>query len=63
MGKQLIRSILAGISISIGATIFLTLKQVSLPFSAMFFTVGLLIILWYEFDLYTGKIGYLESPK
>ena len=63
MGKTLIRSILAGISISIGALIFLTLKQISLPFSAIFFTVGLLIILWYGFDLYTGKIGYLASTK
>lgn len=63
MGKTLIRSIFAGISISIGALIFLTLKQVSLPFSAIFFTVGLLIILWYGFDLYTGKIGYLASIK
>ena len=63
MGKTLIRSILAGISISIGALIFLTLKQVSLPFSAIFFTIGLLIILWYGFDLYTGKIGYLASTK
>lgn len=63
MGKTLIRSILAGISISIGALIFLTLKQISLPFSAIFFTVGLLIILWYGFDLYTGKIGYLASIK
>lgn len=63
MGKQLIRSILAGISISIGAMIFLALKEVSLPFSAIFFTIGLLIILWYKFDLYTGKIGYLEKPK
>lgn len=63
MGKQLIRSILAGISISIGATIFLALKQVSLPFSAIFFTIGLLIILWYKFDLYTGKIGYLYCTK
>ena len=61
MGKTLIRSILAGVSIAIGAMIFLALKQVSLPFSAIFFTVGLFIILWYGFDLYTGKIGYLAS--
>ena len=61
MGKTLICSILAGVSIAIGAMIFLALKQVSLPFSAIFFTVGLLIILWYGFDLYTGKIGYLAS--
>lgn len=63
MGKQLIRSILAGVSISIGAMIFLSLKQISLPFSAIFFTVGLLLVLWYGFDLYTGKIGYLSSVK
>ena len=63
MGKTLIRSICAGVSISIGALIFLSLKQISLPFSAIFFTVGLLIILWYGFDLYTGKIGYVASIK
>ena len=63
MEKTLIRSILAGISISIGALIFLTLKQVSLPFSAIFFTIGLLIVLWYRFDLYTGQIGYLYTIK
>lgn len=63
MGKILIRSICAGVSISIGALIFLSLKQISLPFSAIFFTVGLLIILWYGFDLYTGKIGYVASIK
>ena len=57
---ELIKSILAGIAIGIGAMIFLSLGN---PFGAIFFSVGLYAILWYRLSLYTGKIGYINSVK
>jgi hypothetical protein len=55
---ELIKSILAGLAIAIGAIIFLSLGS---PYGAIFFSVGLYIVLWYKFSLYTGKIGYIST--
>ena len=53
----LIKSILAGIMISIGGTIFLSLENKIL--GATFFSIGLLMIVMNGFNLYTGKVGYI----
>lgn len=53
----LINSILAGIMIGIGGTIYLSLDNKIV--GSILFAIGLFIIVVYSFNLYTGKIGYL----
>ena len=53
----LIKSILAGIMIGIGGTIFLSLDNKIV--GSILFAIGLFVIVVYGFNLYTGKIGYL----
>lgn len=53
----LIKSILAGIMIGIGGTIYLSLDNKIV--GSILFAIGLFIIVVYSFNLYTGKIGYL----
>lgn len=53
----LIKSILAGIMIAIGGTVFLALENKVL--GATFFSIGLFMIVINGFNLYTGKIGYV----
>ena len=55
--KYLIKSILAGIMIGIGGTVFLSLENKVA--GATFFAIGLFIIVIYQLNLYTGKIGYI----
>lgn len=52
-----IYAILAGISIAIGGTVFLSMDSKVL--GAVFFTVGLFIIVTQGFNLFTGKICYI----
>ena len=53
----LIKSILAGIMIGIGGTIYLSIDNKIV--GSILFAIGLFIIVVYSFNLYTGKIGYL----
>ncbi len=55
--KYLLKSILAGIMIAIGGTVYLSLENK--VFGSIFFTIGLFGVVVYSFNLYTGKIGYL----
>jgi formate/nitrite transporter FocA (FNT family) len=55
--KTFIFGILAGISISIGGTVFLSLDNKVL--GAVFFTVGLFTVCTFGFDLFTGKVCYV----
>lgn len=57
MIKTLVKSILAGLFIGIGGTVFLSLDNKIL--GASFFSIGLFGVLIYNLNLYTGKIGYL----
>lgn len=57
--KYLLKSILAGILIAIGGTIYLSLDNKVL--GSIFFTIGLFTIVVYSLNLYTGKIGYLVN--
>jgi formate/nitrite transporter FocA (FNT family) len=51
-----IKAILAGLSIAIGGTVFLSVE--SRPLGAFLFAVGLFAILTRGFKLYTGAVGY-----
>ncbi len=55
--KDFIKSILAGIMIGIGGTIYLSIDNKVV--GASLFGIGLFMIVIYGFNLYTGKIGYL----
>lgn len=59
----LVKSILAGILISIGGFCYLKIVEMGFPASkvvgAIFFSIGLIIICNFQFYLYTGKICYL----
>lgn len=57
--KYLLKSILAGIMIAIGGTVFLSLDNKIL--GSLFFSIGLFGVVVYGFNLYTGKIGYLVN--
>ena len=58
--NNIIKSIGAGIAIAIGAIIYLSLGGWA---GAVFFSIGLYLVLWFKLNLYTGKVGYLNSPK
>lgn len=53
----LIKSILAGIMIAIGGTVFLSLDNKVI--GAIFFAIGLFMICTKGLNLFTGKIGYI----
>ena len=59
--KFLIKSILAGIMIAVGGTVFLSLESKVL--GAVFFSIGLFMIVTCGFNLYTGKVGYIFDNK
>ena len=55
--KNFLFGILAGMSIAIGGTVFLSLDNKVL--GAVFFTVGLFTVCTFGFDLFTGKVCYV----
>lgn len=55
----LIKSILAGIMIGIGCNVYLSCENKYI--GAFLFSIGLITILLFEFNLYTGKVCYI--PK
>lgn len=58
--KQLVsKSTLAGLLISLGATAFLTVDNKTV--GALLFSIGLTAVILLEANLYTGKIGYVNS--
>ena len=58
--KQLVsKSTLAGLLISLGATAFLTVDNKIV--GALLFSIGLTAVTLLEANLYTGKIGYVNS--
>lgn len=59
--QYLIKSILAGIMIAVGGTVFLSLENKVL--GASFFSIGLFMIVMRELNLYTGKVGYIVENK
>lgn len=61
IGVYLIKSVLAGFMIGFGGTIFLSLDNKII--GASLFAIGLFMIVVNEYNLYTGKIGYLLDNK
>jgi len=59
--RQFIYGIIAGVCIAIGGTVFLSSENSVV--GAFLFSIGLLSILFFRFQLYTGKIGYIVVNK
>ena len=59
----LLRSISAGIMITVGCAIFLALKEKNTILAAVFFSIGLLSICQTKMKLFTGVCGYLVDPN
>ena len=57
MKTNLIKSILAGVFIGIGCNIYLSCDNKYI--GSLLFTIGLITILYFSFNLYTGKVGYI----
>lgn len=58
MRQTICKGILAGISISVGCLVFLTVGGLA---GACLFSVGLLAVMWHGLLLYTGKSGDVQS--
>lgn len=54
------KSFLAGVMITIGAAVFLTVGGVT---GSILFSIGLLTILYFQYELFTGKAGLLAQKK
>jgi len=65
MIEDIKKSILSGIMISFGCTVYLSCVDKGLmPLGAFLFSAGLFTICEYGFNLYTGKVGYIAfKPK
>ena len=59
--SYLIKSILAGIMIGIGGTIYLSVDNKVI--GSFLFAIGLFMIVSRGFNLYTGKVGYIFNNK
>jgi formate/nitrite transporter FocA (FNT family) len=59
--NYLIKSILAGIMIAVGGTVFLSCQNKVV--GATFFAIGLFVICVRGLNLYTGKVGYIFDNK
>lgn len=57
----LIKSILAGICITIGCNVYLSCENKYV--GAALFAIGLITILLLDFNLYTGKVGYVVQQN
>ena len=60
MRKTIIDSILAGICISIGGTVFLKVGGI---IGAVLFSFGLITVVCYKMKLYTGVSGFIETKQ
>lgn len=53
----------SGICIAIGGTVYLSVVETSKVLGALFFCIGLFIIICYSFALFTGRVGYVFEKK
>ena len=60
MINKFIRAVAAGVMIGIAGAVYLAVGQ---PLGAILFSLGLILICTREYNLYTGKIGYIKEPR
>ena len=61
MAQDYIKAVLAGICVSIGCNVYLSCDNRYI--GAILFATGLMTILLFELNLYTGKVGYIINNK
>ncbi len=61
VGVQFLLSVAAGLIIGVGGTVFLSCDDRVV--GSVLFSIGLTVILHYELNLFTGKIGYALTGK
>lgn len=61
--KIFLSSILAGLCIFLGSTVFLLVSPSNKVLASFLFTIGLFTIIQFKLYLYTGKIGFLTDNK
>ncbi len=62
MIEDIKKSVLSGLMICVGGTVYLSCVAVGLkPLGAFLFAAGLYTICTYGFNLYTGKVGYIAN--
>ncbi len=59
--RCLVRAFLAGVAIAIGGCVYLSCYEKWV--GAILFSVGLLTVVAFRLDLYTGKVGYVVDNK
>lgn len=59
--KIFIKAILAGIAISTGGVVYLTLENHII--GSFLFTIGLFMIFTFNLELYTGKVCYIPNKE
>ena len=60
MKRVILSSILAGIMVAIGTIVYLNSQSL---LGAFLFAIGLLTILYFKLDLFTGKVPYITNYK
>jgi nitrite transporter NirC len=60
MINKFFRAIAAGVMIGIAGAVYLAVGP---PLGAILFSLGLILICARGYNLYTGKIGYIQKPK
>jgi len=60
MVNAFLRAVAAGAMIGIAGAIYLAVGP---PWGAVLFSIGLMIICNRGFNLYTGKVGYIQKPE
>ena len=58
-GRSFVRAILAGMMISIGCCVYLGCYSTARWVGAVLFAIGLMTVVGFRLDLYTGKVGYI----
>ena len=61
MANHYVKAVLAGICISIGCNVYLACDNRYI--GAILFATGLITILLFDLNLYTGKVGYIVNNK
>ena len=59
--REFIKAIFAGIMIGIAGMVYISVPEKYV--GAIMFSVGLIVICYFDYNLYTGKIGYAQSHK
>lgn len=61
--KTFLQAIIAGICISIGGIVYVSVCNENRVLASFLFALGLFTIIVYQFNLFTGKVGYIFDNK